>query len=231
MNSKHLLVCMVLVSNVLAAQSSLRDSVAAPAREPDSKVGFMFNTDFRNSFIYQKPVNVWGMNAGLTFGTKQHQLLVGYYWLTYNSTLKFIDLSKNAAQLLNLDFYTKTDLYFFNLIYLHRIVSNDKWLVSVPLEMGIGRAADYDLSILTDDNLNRTKNRVFYPAQLGLIARYKLMRWMGLTLQTGYRYSVYSPLKQNFNGMYYSVGIALLPDMPKDILGSIRRRNKKKTQH
>ena len=224
-----IMVLCLLLGQAGLGQNAPSDSL--PASTTDSKVGFMFNTDFRNSFIYSKPVNIWGANVGVTFGTKQHQLLVGYYWLTYNSTLKFIDLSKNAAQLLNLDYYTKTDLYFFDLLYLHRIVSNDNWLVSLPVEIGIGRAADYDLNLLTDNSLNRTKDRVFYPAQVGLIARRKLMRWMGLTLQTGYRYSVYSPLKQNFNGMYYSIGISLLPDMPKDILGSIRRKNKKKTQH
>jgi hypothetical protein len=100
------------------AQTPLSDSIKVTY--PDSnrpRLSYAINWDARSSIIKEQRVNIWGVNTGIIVGLKRNQITIGYYWLNFNSYKRLLDLRKSAAKRVNLDYYTKTDLYFFSLMY------------------------------------------------------------------------------------------------------------------
>ncbi len=173
------------------------------------KLTYTVNWDARSSFVDKKLVNIWGVNTGISFGKNRNELTVGYYWLTFNSFLRLIDLRKSASRLINLGYYTKTDLYYFNLMYWPNIIENHRWRFSIPVELGIGATQSTANKLLNDLFIWRRKD-FFMPAQIGLYAKWKATRWVGLSVQGGYRYAIYQQnIPTNYNGAYYSVGFTL----------------------
>ncbi|WP_211243813.1 hypothetical protein [Runella limosa] len=170
---------------------------------------YTLNWDARSSFIDKKFVNIWGVNTGIKFGRKRHELTFGYYWLTFNSFLRLIDFRKNASRLVNLGYYTKTDLYFFSLMYVPKIIENKRWRFSLPVELGIGATQSSGNKLLNDLMIWR-RNDFFMPAQAGFYLKWKATRWVGFSTQGGYRYALYQQnLPTNYNGPYYSLGFTL----------------------
>jgi hypothetical protein len=186
-----------------------------------------FNLDFRTSFLQHQRVNVWGINAGLEFGAKRHQLTLGYYWLSYATNARLITWQRNAARRVNLAYYTRTDLWFSSLQYWHVLVNSQRWLISLPLEAGVGVASALPQNVQTNVPIGPTQRDFFVPLQAGAYAQWKATRWAGLSTQVGYRYSVFgTDINQNFNGVYYSVGATLYPAFATDLWGWLRKRNR-----
>lgn len=184
--------------------SSRKDSIKVRP-----KLTYTLDWDARSSFVNKKLVNIWGVNTGIKFGKGYHELNFGYYWLTFNSFLRLIDLRKNASQRINLGYYTKTDLYFFSLMYRAHIIENRRWRFSIPLELGIGATQSTDNKLLNDLMIWR-RNDFFMPAQIGLYVKWKATRWVGFSTQGGYRYALYQQnLPTSYNGAYYSFGFTL----------------------
>ncbi|MFN8343404.1 MAG: hypothetical protein U0X91_00265 [Spirosomataceae bacterium] len=181
-----------------------KDSVKRPP-----KLTYTLNWDARSSFVDKKLVNIWGVNTGIAFGRNRNELTLGYYWLTFNSFLRLIDLRKNASKRINLGYYTKTDLYYFSLMYWPNLIETHRWRFSIPVELGIGATQSTDNKLLSDLLIWR-RNDFFMPAQIGLYLKWKATRWVGLSVQGGYRYAIYQQnLPTNYNGAYYSVGFTL----------------------
>ena len=177
--------------------------------KPRPKLTYTLNWDARSSFVDKKLVNIWGVNTGIAFGKNRNELTVGYYWLTFNSFLRLLDLRKNASRLINLGYYTKTDLYYFSLMYWPNLIENHRWRFSIPVELGIGATQSTGNKLFSDLLIWR-RNDFFMPAQIGLYAKWKATRWIGLSVQGGYRYAIYQQnLPTNYNGAYYSVGFTL----------------------
>ncbi|GGD83465.1 hypothetical protein GCM10011514_54410 [Emticicia aquatilis] len=196
---------------------------------PDSlkpRLSYAINWDARSSIIKEKRVNIWGVNTGIIIGRKRNQITVGYYWLNFNSYLRLLDLRKSAAKRVNLDYYTKTDLYFFSLMYWKNFVNNKRWRVSMPVEVGIGATKNENVGLLNEIQIWKRKD-YFMPIQAGVYVGWKATRWGGLSVQGGYRYALHKKnFPDSYNGLYYSVGanvqLALLTDIYKWVF-----RNKK----
>ena len=177
-----------------------------------------FNLDFRDSFLEHRHINVWGVNAGIEYGAKRHQLTLGYYWLNYATYQRLIDWRRDAARLINLDSYTRTDLWFMSLQYWWNLTNNQHWMISVPVEIGGGVAYAMPRELQKDVQIDRTKRDFFVPVQAGAYVQWKATRWVGLSGQIGYRYSVFqSDIDQHFNGVYYSVGVTIYPALVTDL--------------
>ncbi|RRB17131.1 hypothetical protein [Larkinella knui] len=190
-------------------------------------VRWTVNLDFRDSFVNRHHVNVWGVNTGLVFGPKRHQITIGYYWLTYNSYLHLIDLHRNAAKRLNLAYYTKTDMAFGSVMLWHNFINNRRWMFSIPVELGAGRATAVSTDTKTDSATGRSRWDFFMPVQVGVYGQWKASRWIGLSSQIGYRISIFQTnVNQHYNGSYYSVGTVIYPEFFKDIWAFIRRKPK-----
>ncbi|GAB3885171.1 hypothetical protein [Spirosoma agri] len=189
------------------------------------KIRPAFNLDFRNSFLESQAVNVWGVNAGIEFGVKKHQLTLGYYWISYATYLKLIDWHRDAARRINLGYYTRTDMWFMNLQYWWNMINNKHWLVSIPVEIGGGVAYALPLDLRQEVQIDRTKRDFFVPIQAGVYGQWKATRWVGFSAQIGYRISVFqTDINQNFNGTYYSVGVTLYPNFFSDVWKAATRK-------
>ncbi|MEZ0487497.1 hypothetical protein [Fibrella aquatica] len=192
-----------------------------------AKTRFAFNLDFRDSFLQRQPVNVWGLNAGIEFGQKRHQLTLGYYWLGYASYLRLIDWRRNAAQLVNLNYYTRTDLWFINAQYRINVINNHRWLVSVPLEAGGGVAYAIPSTLRQNVQIDRTQRSFFVPLQVGAFGNWRATRWVGFSAQLGYRYSIFqTDINQNFNGTYFSVGVTIYPALATDFWRFLTKKDR-----
>jgi len=198
---------------------------------PDSlrpRLSYAINWDARSSIIKEKRVNIWGVNTGIIVGRKRNQITVGYYWLNFNSYLRLLDLRKSAAKRVNLDYYTKTDLYFFSLMYWKNFVNNKRWRVSVPAEIGIGATKNENVGLLNEIQIWKRKD-YFMPIQAGLYVGWKATRWAGLSVQGGYRYALHKKnFPDSYNGLYYSVGANVQLAFLTDIYAWVFR-NKKPT--
>ncbi len=185
-----------------------------------------FNLDFRDSFLERQHVNVLGINAGIEFGAKRHQLTLGYYWINYATYLRLIDWRRDAARRINLNYYTRTDMWYVNLLYWWNITNNKKWLVSVPVELGGGVAYAMPLNLSQNAPVDRSRRNFLVPLQAGLYAQWKATRWVGLSSQIGYRVAVFqTTIDQNFNGSYYSIGVTIYPALLTDVWQWMKHRD------
>lgn len=207
--------------------AQVADSVIVSS--PDSlrpKLSYAINWDSRNSIIANKQVNIWGVNTGITVGRKRNQITVGYYWMNFNSYLRLLDLRKKAAKRVNLDYYTRTDLYFFSLMYWKNFINNKRWKISVPVEIGIGATKNQEVSLLDEVQIWKRKD-YFMPVQAGLYIGWKATRWVGLGVSCGYRYAlIQRHVEENYNGLYFSVGAELQPAIIKDTYRWLFKRKK-----
>lgn len=202
------------------AQNPLPDSVIVTY--PDSlrpRLSYAINWDARSSIIKEQRVNIWGVNTGIILGRKRNQITMGYYWLNFNSYLRLLDLRKTAAKRVNLDYYTKTDLYFFSLMYWKNFINNKRWRVSMPFEMGIGATRNENVGLLNEIQIWKRKD-YFIPIQVGVYIGWKATRWGGLSVQGGYRHALIRKNNlESYNGLYYSLGanvqLELLTDLYK----------------
>jgi hypothetical protein len=230
---------MALVLSTLLLVPASQDTIIAPdtlsaavivdsSLHPTSKpITFAFNLDFRDSFLERQPVNIWGVNAGISFGPKRHQLTLGYYWLAYATYLRLIDWRRQAARRINLGYYTRTDLWFLSLLYWWNITNNKRWMISIPAEIGGGVAYALPLDLRREIQIDRSRHDFFVPIQVGAYAQWRATRWIGLSSQIGYRYSVFqTAINQNFNGVYYSVGLTIYPALATDIWRFLTKKDR-----
>lgn len=216
---------LVACSVLFACPDSLVMADTAQARPNGIKPAF--NLDFRDSFLERQHVNVWGVNAGFSYGAKRHQLTLGYYWINYATYLRLIDWRREAAQRINLDYYTRTDMWYMSLMYWWNMVNNKRWIVRIPVEAGGGVAYAIPLNLKQDTPIDRSNRDFFVPVQAGAYAQWKATRWAGLSAQFGYRVSVFqTTIDQNFNGSYYSIGVSIYPALVTDLWGWIRQRDR-----
>lgn len=216
--------------SVAMADSTWRMPKDSVKQKP--KLTYTINWDARSSFIDKQIVNIWGVNTGIKFGRNRSELTLGYYWLTFNSLLRLIDLRKDASKRINLGYYTKTDLYYFSLMYWPNIIENKRWRFSIPVELGIGATQSVDQNLLNDLMLWR-RTDFFMPAQAGVFVKWKATRWVGLMVQGGYRYAIFQQnLPTNYNGPYYSFGFttesAIFTDSYQWLKKQVEKRREKK---
>ncbi|TLV02248.1 hypothetical protein [Dyadobacter luticola] len=197
-------VCVLLFS--VRAFAGEKDSLAVT-----SNPRFVLSLDSRSTIIAGRPVRINGVLTGLSFGQKHYKITVGYYWLGYDASRKLINWHRKLSQSINLSYYTKTDVQFVSFAYWHPVIRTNKWILSVPAELGIGQeTARYRQ--LSNDSSIRAKNFHFVPAQIGVYAEYRVTNWAGLDAQLGYRNAFSNgAFRKHFSGVYYSYGITLYP--------------------
>ena len=177
-----------------------------------TKTAFLFNLDSRNTFINHKRINIWGLRAGVSFGKRQHRLTLGYYWLGYNASNNLIRWKKVLSPTIDLDKIRQTDVQFLSLAYWYPILKTPKWILSAPVEIGIGKKSSHYKDFF-EDLIMRRRERYFQPFQLGLYAEHRLTPWAGLNLQAGYRNAMSKGnIQHKFGGVYYSYGMTLYPE-------------------
>jgi hypothetical protein len=230
-NRTLLLFHLLILPLCLVAQKKL-PFLLTPDTTRFTKVDWALNLDTRSSYANQKFVNIIGVNSGIAMGRKRSEITIGYYWVNFNSLLRFIDLQKNASRLVNLDYYNRTNLYYLNLMYFPYLINNQRWNFSLPIEIGIGSQNTTRTSLLNDLEIWK-KNNWFVPVQAGIYVEFKASRYFGMSLLTGYRYSAYSHnLSESFNGPYYSYGVSIYSNvMYRDAHKWWKKRKEKRKKY
>lgn len=204
------------------------DTTAALSPAPaQNKVRLFFNFDARGTFIERKHINIFGVNAGITFGEKRNRLTAGYYWLGYNAARRLVNWHNIFPNPLNLSYYTATDVRFANFAYWHTAIRNKRWVLSTPLEVGIGSQSTR-FRDLFDGLKSGSRKDYFIPLQVGVYGEYRALRWAGINSQIGYRNALSSgEFRERFSGFYYSYGINLYPEA---IWQDFKKWNKRKSK-
>ncbi|MDJ1479917.1 hypothetical protein QNI16_05425 [Cytophagaceae bacterium YF14B1] len=228
--------CLSLWTSTIANATILRSQVFpldSLMKEPhDSsvihKIKPVFSLDFRNSTFDYQPVSIWGFNAGIAYGPKEHHVTLGYYWLGYFAEKRLSNLRKNEAIQADASYYNKNDFWFVSLIYWRNILFSERWIVSIPLEVGGGMVNVMPHDVRTDHAIGRSHRDFFVPAQAGVYGQWKATRWIGLSAQIGYRYAVFhTDVKQHFTGIYYSVGAVAYPELFHWVWNRVIHKKKK----
>jgi hypothetical protein len=211
-----------------SAQSGLKYFLT-PDTTKYTKLDWTINMDGRSSIANKKFVNIIGINSGIAYGKNRSEITLGYYWVNYNNKQRFIDLRRDRAKLVNVDYYTHTDLYYYNLMYFPYLKYSNRWRISLPVEIGIG-TGNVTRNSLKDDILIWKKKDVFVPIQLGFYVEYKATRYIGFSLMAGYRQSLKAyRLSNEFSGPYYSYGFSFYTDaMGRDLKKWRLKRKEKK---
>lgn len=220
------------VASYAQSTHELPDSLLTkPAENTPRGIGFALNWDARNSIIKHQRVNIWGVNSGIIFGRKRNQITAGYYWMNFNSYLRLLNLRRNASRRVNLDYYTKTDLYFYSVMYWKNFIENKRWRLSMPIEVGIGATKNQETNLFTELLIWKRKE-FFLPVQTGIYAKWKATRWIGLSIQGGYRYALVSRnIQANYNSFYYSFGLQLQNELFNDLYGwMFKKKSKRNSQ-
>lgn len=158
--------------------------------------------DSRNSFISRAPVNLYGVQLGISYMDK-HTVGIGGYRITQNSSqqIRKRDVSnrmQNEQLIIN----------YGTLFYQYAIIDKRFFEFDIPFEVGFGKANIIEKDANTD-LLISNRNVHIFPLGLGLQFIVKPIKWVGISFMGGYRYVQDNEDRLNFNGWYYSVGIWL----------------------
>jgi hypothetical protein len=181
------------------------------------KVKFEIGLDIRNSFIKDAPVNVYGANIGFYVHHKFH-IGLGIYTISEKSKQQYQAKSKKGPITLNGS--ESIRLFFVSSYFRYELLRYKKFVLSVPIELGLGRSITRLLdstNTLVKSNKFKNPSRAFFiPCQVGLFIEWRVLPWLTPHCSIGYRYILFytrSSLPKfaepNFNGMYYNLGISL----------------------
>jgi len=177
-------------------------AIAVPNPAPVKKRAFSFILDNRYTFIHGDQVQVNGLNIGLKLGNGMRIGLGAYYLQKDLTTLYFY--SRRTGQTdslqpeLKLTFLTPNFSYTFY---------HSRWLeLSAPLEAGVGFSS-YAVSHSSGREA-KFRTGTFLPVSAGLSVLIKPTRWVGCSLDAGYRKAWrISDMPAHFDGWYYGYRI------------------------
>lgn len=201
--------CLLTLCAILFANNLFGTPVDSTTKANNPR--FVMSLDTRSTIIDRRHIRINGALTGVSFGQKNHKITMGYYWLGYDASKRLINWHKSIAHSINLSYYTKTDVQFISFAYWLPVLKKNKWTLSVPLEMGLGRETSRYRALQNDAALDK-KNAVFEPYQCGVYSEYKLTPWFGIDAQVGYRNALSKThFQKHFAGIYYSYGLSLYP--------------------
>ncbi len=189
--------------------------------------------DFRQSFVKNSPIRIYGGNIGARIGDLD-QITLGYYTLTSSSKQEVITRNR-----IRLNTENSLNIWYLSLNFTHYIVNNRYWEMGFPLEAGYGKSIEEFKSQQTTNpttgqiipsRVLQTYENDIYPIQGGLLVHIKLTKWIGVKGSLGFRHTITPPnvqkpvFTEDFNGLYYSYGVKLYLD---NIYNSFSGRNKK----
>jgi len=172
-------------------------------------------SDQRNSYIKGRPVNIWGVKAGVTLFDR-HNVGLGGYSVT-NSTSRYV---ARLDKTINYN----TDLKYLTAFYEYSFIDKRWWELGIPVEIGGGYYNITSKDATTNVALPARKGFVL-PLGAALDVYFKPTRWFAINVMGGYRFVIANDARVNFNGWFYSFGGAVYM---RQILQDLRYYNKKR---
>ncbi|MFN8356470.1 MAG: hypothetical protein U0Y10_18590 [Spirosomataceae bacterium] len=197
---------------------------------------FDFTIDRRKSIVNQESVaiDINGLNVGWTRYKGRIRLGIGGYFI--------FDKNPKATQIRyqnkNTLVQRKTNIYYLTPNISYKFYRS-KWLdLAIPFELGLGYSdltqTDYltgaVIPVLKKDGTSSPTTEWFVPAQLGLWATVNLSPDVALVSSIGYRKILTSSgLNIDYDGLYYSFGLKLIPNrILKDFKNDLTRWKQRK---
>jgi hypothetical protein len=202
------------------AQTKIVDTLGRNRDEHPRKASFVAETDQRFTFFKDTrseqnrhtQVNIWGARVGMLFPSNI-KVGVGYYFTYQNLN----DSERRWREFKLVDRHIRFATIYAEKYWFRR----EHWEFSTPVEVGWG-FSKYSFFNLSS---GLKEDRVVYSVPAGVggtfavkfppLGPIRATRWFGLSLLTGYRFSIRqdfpaSPI--NWNGFYYSAGPAFFFD-------------------
>lgn len=208
------IVCFLLIvitQNVMAQQPTIIEE----SNGKDDKIKkIVAQLDTRSTFINTNPVSIWGGLLGLEVD-KKHQYSIGLY-SSFNKPEEFYFTNSIGRRFHEFGVF---NIQYLSLGYQLTFFDKHNVLMSIPFEAGFGLGrATVKLSWLDNNILNNyetTKFSKYVPIQVGYEIEWKLIKWLSLRAQTGYRETVLTKTLNgkesniNYSGFYYSYGLRI----------------------
>ena len=156
--------------------------------------------DSRNSFISSQRAPIWGVKAGVDF-SGYLQIGLGYNFLQDGPKRK-VYFQNNAG--LNDSATGTIRMHFFSYYIRYVYYVSHHWRFSImPVQLGLGNSRYDFFDGMTDREKDKRFVMIYEP---GISASYKLLKWLGVGGDIGYRIMLRrNPLiKENFNSPIYS---------------------------
>ena len=189
--------------------------------ETKQKPILVINADFRQSFIRNSPITIYGGYLGLKYKQK-HLYSLGFYTLSDSSKRQYKALNQKLANpnkstggsnpttptTPTTAFSDEASLWFLSFGYTRTIYDGKIFKIDIPVEIGLGEASSAVYG--SDGNLVRLNTGLSAPLQIGVSTTVKITRWFGIHLQAGHREMLGKSIFQNeYTGLYYTYGINL----------------------
>src|ERR1700752_2097869 len=176
-------------------------------------------SDQRNSYIGGKPVNIWGIKAGVTLYDR-HNVGLGVYSIT-NATQRYLARQDRTIN-------QSTTLQYLTAFYEYSFIERRWWEVGIPIEIGGGMYNISSTDAATGKTLPNRKG-LFIPLGTALDVYFKPTKWFAINVMGGYRVAITDNARLNFNGWFYSFGGAIyLRQIIQDLRYFNKKRNYKK---
>jgi hypothetical protein len=147
------------------------------------------------------PVNIRGIQLGVIL-FERHTVGSGFYGI--NSRTSTILKTKIGTE----DAFANLQLNYFTLFYQYAVIDKKYIELGLPLEIGLGVYRVKTFSQL-DNTLLQDKKGGLIPIGFGLNFIVKPIKQIGISTMIGYRVVAEHNPTLNFNGFYYSIGLAI----------------------
>jgi hypothetical protein len=167
--------------------------------------------DNRFSSVKSSPLSSWGVSVGRIWGRFDREVTLGYYWLGKRGTRQLFEIERQQAPFSG--YYPQSRLGVVSAGYWHIITNTRRWKVGFPIEIGVGRAHSEFISAQGDGlPVPAGITTTVVPLQVGSYVEWKATRWVGVGLQSGYRWNLraVSP-PTTLNGLYYRIRVLVYP--------------------
>jgi len=152
-----------------------------------NRPNFRLGLDGRQSFISGHPVTIWGLRYGLDYGK------VAFYTGWYGTDLGGVFADKDT-------FFSQYRYQSSTLEY--SLYKTWRWQLESSFQLGLGIETEV---VKRRDGIVTNKQKLLMPLEGGMSCRVRLLRYIGLSLGLGIRYS---PINgQGFNGSFGSGGL------------------------
>lgn len=196
-----LILLLSCVAVVARAQDTLAGNPMGHAEKVDFK--FLLNFDARRTIVFDDPVRFFGIRLGAQ--RDKDIMALGFYgfdnpWIDHSVPLPDVGLDSTDL---------RTSLSYGALTYERVLYEDERWMLSVPVMVGIGHATiDYRDS--TGTFLPYAKREVL-PLEGGMRVAYKLFFWLYLQGGMGYRKVLTDELRADrvYTGITWNYGISI----------------------
>lgn len=188
--------------------SQLTDTIAFSLKQ---KPRFYITLASFGTFIDGDFANFNGIRTGLNFNQRV-KFGVGYFLLANRAVVSEINVNENGNKYttngeLHIHFFSVSAEYLF-------YKSESPWQFNIiPFQLGIGRSG-YNYINRTDRRKVSTPSELIVLYQPEVSAQYTLMKWLGVGLTTGYRFTVLrsEKLTQHLNAPTFSIDVRIFVD-------------------